>query len=250
MVVRSAERVLAQRSCGRCVGDRGVCHVVWHGAACRTEIPRGCGVPPRIVLCRSTCWSVPRSSTRLWQMCLRPWGLPRGVARRVLSNRNTTEVRSTTRHEGRSGALNGCASSRRRRPQFLQWWLLGTVHVSSVVASQLPCPVRRGEFCLQCRAWPVRLRGRCVGDRGACHVAWHGVSCRTELPRGCEVLPRPHPQVHVLQRSTCPTRLRHGAGGRLRQGAGGRLRQGVGGTARRELRAQVLICVACMVRPR
>ena len=194
------------------------------------------------MLCRSTCWSVPRSSTRLWQMCLRPWGLPRGVARRVLSNRNTTEVRSTTRHEGRSGALNGCASSRRRRPQFLQWWLLGIVHVPSVVASQLPCPVRSGEFCLQCRAWPVRLRGRCVGDRGACHGAWHGVSCRTELPRGCEVLPRPHPQVHVLQRSTCPTRLRHGAGGRLRQG--------VGGTARRELRAQVLICVACMVRPR
>ena len=167
--------------------------MVWHGAACRTEIPRGCGVPPRIVLCRSTCWSVPRSSTRLWQMCLRPWGLPRGVARRVLSNRNTTEVRSTTRHEGRSGALNGCASSRRRRPQFLQWWLLGIVHVPSVVASQLPCPVRSGEFCLQCGAWPVRLRGRCVWDRGVCHVAWHGVSCRTELPRGCEVPPRPHP---------------------------------------------------------
>lgn len=138
--------------------------------------------------------------------------------------------------------LERVASSRRRRPQFLQWWLLGIVHVPSVVASQLPCPVRSGEFCLQCGAWPVRLRGRCVGDRGACHVAWHGVSCRTELPRGCEVLPRPHPQVHVLQRSTCPTRLRHGAGGRLRQGAGG--------TARRELRAQVLICVACMVRPR
>lgn len=84
-------------------------------------------------------------------------------------------------------------------------------------------------------------------------ATWRATGCLVEpnCHGGARYCPGRTPQVHVLQRPTCPTRLRQGTDGAVcGKGLMGRLRQGVGGTARRELRAQVLICVACMVRPR
>ena len=151
---------------------------------------------------------------------------------------------STTRHEGRSGALKRVRIlSSADFHNFCSGGFLGSS--TSPGGGGLPvCSALCGVVNSVCYAGrdPFVSVADVLGIVG--FATWRGTEWLFEpnCHGGARYCPRPHPQVHVLQRPTCPTRLRHGAGGRLRQG--------VGGTARRELRAQVLICVACMVRPR
>ena len=58
--------------------------------------------------------------------------------------------------------------------------------VCSVSESRRGLPARCGDPVCG-GAWFVCVCGKSVKDRDACHLAWHEVPCRTELPRGCEV---------------------------------------------------------------